>query len=134
MKKVLAFGTFDILHRGHKHYLREAKKLGDYLVVVVARDKTVESVKHLIPIHTEEERLRRVANLVYVDEARLGNLEGDKLDIVKEINPDIIALGYDQTHFTENLEELGIKIVRISPFQPKVYKSTLLRKKLSGKK
>jgi len=43
--KVLAFGTFDILHPGHEFYLKEAKKHGDILDVVVARDSTVEKIK-----------------------------------------------------------------------------------------
>ena len=120
MKKVLAFGTFDILHSGHKHYLKEAKKLGDYLVVIVARDKTVMRVKHFIPTHDENKRLKAVSELDYVDKALLGNLEGDKLDIVKEINPDIIALGYDQTHFTEELKKIDVKTVRVDPFRPTI--------------
>jgi FAD synthetase len=48
MKKkrvVMTFGTFDLLHPGHLHYLSEAKKLGDYLITIVARDATVERLK-----------------------------------------------------------------------------------------
>lgn len=45
MKKVLAFGTFDGFHRGHLSFLEQAKSHGNYLIVVVARDKTAEKVK-----------------------------------------------------------------------------------------
>lgn len=44
-KIVMAFGTFDVFHPGHEYYLTQAKKYGDILIVVVARDKTVEKVK-----------------------------------------------------------------------------------------
>ena len=46
MVKVMATGTFDLLHMGHIYYLKEAKKLGDILSVVVARDSTVRKLKH----------------------------------------------------------------------------------------
>ena len=41
MKKVMTFGSFDVLHKGHEHYLKEAKSYGDYLIVVVARDENI---------------------------------------------------------------------------------------------
>jgi len=116
----MASGVFDILHTGHIHYLTEAKSLGDELFVVVATDNTVRKKKHE-PITSESMRLELVRSLKPVDYAYLGR-EGDIFDIVKEIKPDIIALGYDQ-HFDEEsivkeLKErgLGVKIVRISEF------------------
>ncbi|HUV25237.1 MAG TPA: adenylyltransferase/cytidyltransferase family protein [Methanomassiliicoccales archaeon] len=120
MVRVMASGVFDILHTGHIHYLTEAKSLGDELFVVVATDNTVRKKKHE-PITSESMRLELVRSLKPVDYAYLGR-EGDIFDIVKEIKPDIIALGYDQ-HFDEEsivkeLKErgLGVKIVRISEF------------------
>jgi FAD synthetase len=120
MVRVMASGVFDILHTGHIHYLTEAKSLGDELFVVVATDKTVRKKKHE-PITSESMRLELVRSLKPVDYAYLGR-EGDIFDIVKEIKPDIIALGYDQ-HFDEEsivteLKERGldVKIVRISEF------------------
>ena len=120
MVRVMASGVFDILHTGHIHYLTEAKKLGDELYVVVATDATVRKKKHE-PITSEGMRLELVRSLKPVDFAYLGH-EGDIFEIVMEIKPDIIALGYDQ-HFNEHqlaadLEERGIqaKVVRISEF------------------
>ncbi|MCJ2563189.1 MAG: adenylyltransferase/cytidyltransferase family protein, partial [Candidatus Thermoplasmatota archaeon] len=55
MVRVMASGVFDLLHTGHLHYLEEAKKLGDELIVVVARDSTVRKEKH-DPITTEDVR------------------------------------------------------------------------------
>ena len=120
MVRVMATGVFDLLHLGHLNYLEEARKLGDELVVVVATDKTVRERKH-DPITPEDMRLKMIRSLRPVDEAILGK-EGDMYDIVKEINPDIIALGHDQTHDPEkikkNLKNRGIEVevVRLPQF------------------
>lgn len=120
MVRVMASGVFDILHTGHLHYLREAKKLGDELVVVVANDATVRKKKHE-PVTPGQMRVELVEALKPVDRAYLGR-EGDILDIVEELRPDVIALGCDQ-HFDErDLEEhlkkrgLEPRIVRISEY------------------
>ncbi|MCC7554159.1 MAG: FAD synthase [Methanobacteriaceae archaeon] len=107
MKKIMASGTFDILHPGHGVYLKEAKKLGGNnpkLYVVVARDSTVKKRKR-IPIINEKQRLEMIKLLKPVDEAYLGNDKGDILKIVKEIDPDIIAIGQDQTHNIDKLQK-----------------------------
>ena len=96
MVKVMATGTFDLLHMGHIYYLKEAKKLGDILVVVVATDATVRKLKHE-PVNHENIRMGLIRELKVVDEAYLGH-EHDMYTIVEEIQPDIIALGYDQIH------------------------------------
>ena len=110
----------------------QARKHGDYLAVVVGRDKTIEEVKGMRPKHDENERLRNVQELELVDEARLGN-PGDKYRVIEDIGPDVICLGYDQDHFASRLPEelkkrrLDIKIVRIEAFKPERYKSSKLR-------
>ncbi|MCD6236703.1 MAG: FAD synthase [Thermoplasmata archaeon] len=120
MVRVMATGVFDILHLGHIRYLEEAKGLGDELVVVVAHDETVKKRKHT-PIMPQEMRRKIVESLKCVDKAVNGK-EGDMLDIVKEIRPDIIALGYDQRFDEKKLGEqlkkegLDIKIVRCSHY------------------
>ncbi|MFO7990944.1 MAG: adenylyltransferase/cytidyltransferase family protein [Thermoplasmata archaeon] len=93
---VMAAGVFDLLHLGHIHYLEEARSLGDRLVVVVACDETVRKNKHE-PLMTQDVRAEMVESLKPVDEVKIG-YEGDMFKIVKEISPDIIALGYDQRH------------------------------------
>src|SRR6185436_5199421 len=129
MIKVLVFGTFDGLHEGHKDFFRQAKEFGDYLVVVVGRDSTVNRVKKQMPKQNENERLDAVQKAENVDFARLGNENVSPYIVVKEINPDVICLGYDQTHFTEKLEgalkEMGldhIEIHRLKAFKPEIYK------------
>jgi len=103
MVRVMATGVFDLLHPGHIHYLTGAKKLGDELVVVVARASTAERFKHA-PIVSEAQRVEMVAALKPVDRAVLGN-EGDIYEILADVRPDVIALGYDQTHDEARISE-----------------------------
>lgn len=132
MKKVMCFGTFDILHEGHRFYLSEARKLGDFLVVVVARDETVKAVKGKQPLHGENERVHDLQQLGIADKVILGN-PGDKLKVVESETPQIICLGYDQTFFTDNIKEklrlrgLDVEVVRLPSYKPEVYKSSLLK-------
>lgn len=120
MVRVLATGTFDILHPGHLLYLSEARALGDELYVIVARDSMVKHKPK--PIVPEEQRLAMVAALRMVDKAVLGS-ETDMFEPLREIKPDIIALGENQ-HFNEKeLEEqlkvhgINAKVVRIQSFE-----------------
>ena len=121
MVKVMATGTFDLLHPGHIYYLKEAKKLGDKLAVVVATDATVRRLKHE-PINPEEIRLSLIKELKIVDEAYLGH-EDDMYEVAKEINPDIIALGFDQIHDENKIKselkkrKINAKVVRLTEFK-----------------
>jgi FAD synthetase len=114
---VLATGVFDILHMGHLYYLSEAKKLGDRLVVVVARDETAGRLKRR-PIVPEHLRLEMVRGLKPVDEAILGDRD-DLYKVVEMVRPQIIALGHDQSHDPERIKkELGdrgldVEVVRL---------------------
>jgi len=103
MKKVLAFGTFDRLHRGHIYYLKQAKKYG-HLTVLIARDLTVKNVKGHFPENNEQKRLAQVKKLGIADNLILGNYT-DKYTVLDYIKPDIICLGYDQKFFIDNLVE-----------------------------
>ncbi|HBB37712.1 MAG: Cytidylyltransferase [Candidatus Magasanikbacteria bacterium GW2011_GWD2_43_18] len=104
MKTVLLFGTFDFLHSGHMHTFEEAKKLGDTLIVSVARDKAVETIKAKFPLHSEEERLNLVRHIDIVDDAILGDEEQSVYSFFDKFIPDIIALGYDQDALKEDIE------------------------------
>jgi FAD synthetase len=121
MVKVMATGTFDLLHPGHIYYLKEAKKLGDTLAVVVATDATVRRLKHE-PVNPEEIRLNLIKELKIVDKAYLGH-EDDTYEIVEEIKPDIIALGFDQIHDENKIKselkkrKINAKVVRLSEFK-----------------
>lgn len=130
LKKVMVFGTFDIFHKGHENFLKQAEKYGDYLIVIIARDKTVLKIKCKLPRNNEKKRLKRVEESKLADKVILGNLI-DKYKAIKKYEPDIICLGYDQQVFTESLGEklkeynlLNTKIVRLKAFCPKKYKSS----------
>lgn len=98
-KKILVFGTFDILHVGHLMFFQEAKRRTDpngKLIVIIARDDNVYKIKKKMTIYNESERKMMAEALAIVDKVKLGNLTGSKFDIIEEINPDFIVLGYDQ--------------------------------------
>jgi FAD synthetase len=116
----MAVGVFDLLHAGHLHYVEQAKSLGDELVVVIAHDDTVRKRKHE-PVINQNLRRRMVAGLKPVDSAIVGNSPDVPIfEILKQVQPDIIALGYDQKHSMEaiqsGLDANGyddIKVVRV---------------------
>jgi cytidyltransferase-like protein len=128
---VLTGGVFDIVHTGHIRTLEEARKLGDVLVAVVARNETVEKLKNRKPINDEKARLGVVNTLKPVDLAILGDPQ-DTYRIVKMVGPDIIALGYDQREdektVQENLDRIGLKsrVVRLSSYVPGVKTSRII--------
>lgn len=122
--KVMATGTFDIIHPGHAFYLEEAKKLGGQdaqLIVVIATDKTVEKHKR-VPIMSQNQRAEMISKLRVVDEVFVGD-ENDPFKIVKEKRPDIIAIGPDQKFspdkLQKQLEDEGIssRVVRIEDYK-----------------
>ena len=94
MVRVMATGVFDLLHPGHLFFLEQARKLGDELVVVVARDVTARRLKHE-PYVPEVIRRQMVEALKPVDRAVLGSTS-DIYQTVIDVRPDIIALGYNQ--------------------------------------
>lgn len=99
--RVVAAGTFDGLHDGHRYYLRTARQLGDTLTVIVARDATVALVKQKSTRRSERQRLAAVAALPEVDHALLGqsvrSADGEaRFQILLDLRPDVIGLGYDQ--------------------------------------
>jgi FAD synthetase len=116
LTRILATGTFDLLHPGHIYFLTQARTLGDELFVIVARDSNVTHKPK--PIVPEEQRLEMVSALGIVDKALLGS-EKDMFEPLKQIRPDIIALGYDQRFDAEILEKeldkrgLPANVVRI---------------------
>ncbi|HVP25683.1 MAG TPA: adenylyltransferase/cytidyltransferase family protein [Methanomicrobiales archaeon] len=119
MRRVVATGTFDIIHPGHIYYLEESRRLGDELHVIVARDRNVRHKPR--PVIGEAQRLRVVQSLRVVDFARLGD-QTDMFRPIEEIDPAVITLGFNQ-HFSEAelaeaLKERGIgaKIVRVGEY------------------
>jgi cytidyltransferase-like protein len=132
IKVVLAGGVYDILHLGHLAVLTEAKTHGDALVVVVATDVTVETLKGRRPVFPEEDRRALVESLKPVDAAILGyeDVGMGYEQVIDEVKPDVIALGYDQDTLARTVAELvkrkGLKIetVRLSKFDKEKYLSS----------
>lgn len=132
--RVLAFGTFDIVHAGHAKYLEESRKLGgsnSELIVIIARDSTVKSLRGREPIFPEEQRRYLVESLKPVDRAILGYEGEDRLRVVEELKPEIIALGYDEKPSEDFLKtELkkrglaGTKVKRLTKYGDEVLNST----------
>jgi FAD synthetase len=124
-KIVLASGTFDLLHLGHVRFLEEAKKAGGKnakLVVIVARDSTVEAQKGKTPVMPADQRRALVESLKVVDEAILGQ-EGISIEkVIENIKPEIIAVGHDQYGTEKQVlkaikeEGLKIQVVKIGKF------------------
>ena len=125
-KIVLASGVFDLLHLGHVRFLEAAKKAGGpnaELVVIIARDSTVQERKREKPIMPENQRCALVESLKVVDCTILGFEDFDMGKVIEKIKPDVIAVGYDQEGIEKALrkyiEETGskIRIIQIGRFE-----------------
>jgi glycerol-3-phosphate cytidylyltransferase/FAD synthetase len=132
LRVVLAGGVYDILHLGHLAALTEAKTYGDVLVVVVATDITVETLKGRRPVFPEEDRRALVDSLRPVDAAILGyeDVGMGYEQTIDDVKPDMIALGYDQDSLAKTIAELvqkkrlNVKMVRLSRFDREKYLSS----------
>jgi FAD synthetase len=128
VRLVVAQGTFDLLHPGHVHYFREAAAMGDRLVVIVARDPNVTHKSS--PVVPARQRRDVVDAVGVVDRALLGDPE-DIFAPIERLEPDVIALGYDQHHDAAGIEhalaERGIDcaVERASAREPQ-YEGELL--------
>lgn len=124
--RVMVFGTYDVLHKGHLYFLNQAKKLGDYLVVVIARNVTVKRIKNITSHHDETQRMQAVEKTGIADKVILGDDPASFQCIINE-KPDIICLGYDQDSRKVEKEFPKIKYVRIDAYHPHIYKSSKIR-------
>jgi cytidyltransferase-like protein len=133
LKVVLVGGVFDILHPGHIFTLKTAKSHGDLLVVVIATASTAIKIKkNRVLVHNENLRKELVSSLDIVDLAIIGK-EGTLFDTVEHVKPDIIALGYDQSHtekfIAENCKKrnINVRILRLNTPIPNMKSSELKR-------
>jgi FAD synthetase len=127
--KVVCAGTFDHLHPGHVNFLKQAKALGDELIVIIARDETVKKIKGFLPTDNERQRRNNVEDTGVPDFVVLGNLDTELFQILEELQPNIIALGYDQRVSEEEIKKRcpDCRIVRLLSFSPEKYKSSFYR-------
>ncbi len=140
--RIMVFGTFDGLHKGHLNFFKQAKNFikNSFLIVSIARDKNVLKIKGHKPEFKEIERRDLVKKCKLVNKVILASKTKYLSHILKE-SPDIIALGYDQKAYVQNLKKdlknlskragknIFIKIIRLKPYKEKIYKNHLLRAK-----
>jgi FAD synthetase len=136
LKKILIFGVFDGVHDGHLSFINEAKKQGNQLVAVVARDSMVEKMKGKLPKYNEVERINNLLEIPEIDLVFLGDAEIGTYNILKEVAPDIVFLGYDQDKLFDDLNLKikkgylnNIKILQGSPHKADTHHSSILNNK-----
>lgn len=95
MKKVITYGTFDLLHYGHVNLLRRAKALGDYLIVAISTDEFNRDMKHKTCYFSYEERKRLVEAIRYVDLVIPEKSWEQKVNDIKEYKIDTFVIGDD---------------------------------------
>ncbi len=140
MVKAMTFGAFDVIHEGHRSLFRQAKKFGGKgagLYVVVASDARYKKMKGRKAWYSQKERMRHLKKEPLVDFV----IKGDRLNTLVPIlkyKPDVIVFGYDQPlpipELRKQLKREGFeakRIVRAKAFRPRVYKSSILKRKNS---
>lgn len=95
MKKVITYGTYDLLHQGHINLLRRAKELGDYLIVGVTSDSFDHGRGKLNVRNNVLERVEAVRRTGYADEIIIEDYLGQKIDDIQKYDVDIFAIGSD---------------------------------------
>ena len=94
MKRILTYGTFDLLHYGHIRLLKRAKELGDYLIVAVSTDE-FNAIKNKKAYHSYETRKKMLEAVRYVDLVIPESTWEQKLDDVKDYKVDVVVMGGD---------------------------------------
>lgn len=130
----MVFGVFDGLHNGHKAMLQQAKTFGDYLIVVVAQDHIVQHLKGHLPVINMEERIGHLLSADRVDKVVAGDMELGVWEVVNQEQPDIVAIGHDQTllrldlqkHFRDFKKVPELRI--LDAYEPNIYHTSILKK------
>jgi cytidyltransferase-like protein len=135
-RTVTIFGVFDGIHSGHRAFISDAKREGDRLVAIVARDEAVEKLKGKLPLQNEAKRIQALLEIPEIDLVFLGDPEEGTYNIIKEIKPDIIYFGYDQQALfdsiskamTKNILPKNIKLIFGKPHKGSTHHSSILNK------
>ncbi|HEY5588120.1 MAG TPA: adenylyltransferase/cytidyltransferase family protein [Candidatus Paceibacterota bacterium] len=137
-KTIVIFGVFDGIHEGHLAFISEAKNQGNHLVAIVARDEIVKELKGKLPKHNEVERIKNLLEVSDIDLVLLGDPKTGTYNVLKEIKPDVVFLGYDQDLLQENLNQTikngslpEIAIIRGEPYKPEIFHSSILKTSLN---
>jgi len=133
-KIALSFGVFDGIHPGHLFFLENAKKYGDQLMISLPRDEIVLEMKGIEPMYDFNTRKALLEETGLVDRVVKGDHEIGTFRSVSLVQPQIICLGYDQIQLNDSLKiwmkqyNILIPTIKIEPFHPEKYKSSLLNK------
>lgn len=130
MKNVVIFGSFDVFHPGHEHFIRESAKFGN-LIISVAQDKTIYLLKNKESKHKLEARVGLLKRKYPEHTITRGDNSLGDWSVIKEHKPEIVCIGYDQQSLGKELlkvqEKYNFRIKKISAFHSEKYKSKLLR-------
>lgn len=124
--KGLVFGVFDNFHRGHEHFLKEAYALCESLVVVVTLPEISKILKNTLPKESLDTRIKNVKDF----NQNLNVIHGDSTlgewAVLKQHNPDIVILGYDQESIANELDKNKVQYIVLGAHYPEKYKSSLM--------
>ena len=130
MKKVITYGTFDLLHYGHIHLLRRAKELGDYLIVALSTDEFNLREKQKVSYFTYEQRKLLLEAIRYVDEIIPEESWEQKRTDIHRYGIDVLVMGDDWKGAFDFVEEEGARAVYL-PRTPEI-STTQIKKDLAG--
>lgn len=133
MKRVITYGTFDLLHYGHINLLKRAKELGDYLVVAVSTDEFNWNQKKKTCYFTYEQRKTLVEAIRYVDLVIPETCWEQKRSDVKEYHIDTFVIGDDWKEKFDFLREEGVEVVYL-PRTPEVSTTKIKKEINEGRK
>ena len=119
MKRVITYGTFDLLHYGHINLIRRAKSLGDYLIVALSTDEFATFEKHKQCYFNYSERKALLEAMRYVDLVIPEDNWNQKLEDCKQYHIDTFVMGDDWKGKFDYLEKEGIEVVYL-PRTPEI--------------
>lgn len=111
MKRVITYGTFDLLHYGHINLLRRAKELGDYLIVAISTDEFNWNAKQKKSYYTYDQRKAMVEAIRYVDLVIPETDWSQKRTDIHDYNIDVFVIGDDWKGQFDFLKEEGTEVV-----------------------
>jgi FAD synthetase len=135
-KTVAIFGVFDGVHEGHLFFINEAKKQGNHLVAIVARDNVIKELKGKLPKYNEVERVNELLKIHEIDLVLLGDPKIEMYHVLQEVKPSVVYLGYDQQALCESLSKAvkngnfsEMKIICGKSHKPDIFHSSILNNK-----
>lgn len=141
MIDVLVFGTFDHLHKGHRHFLKTAATKGDRLTAVVSADAFVRSTKDRNPHHEQKIRMKMLMDSGLVNHVLPADFPVGNWEVLERERPEVICLGHDQWKMKESLEnwlqskapEYQPRIFMLQPYQRSKYSSSRISRIKQGR-